>query len=56
MTTTTLTILILCIGVPIIIATVILIRKGLEESNPLLPQQAAIITFCLFLIIWNFYK
>ena len=51
MTTTTLIILILCIGVPIIIATVILIRKGLEESNPLLPLLAAIMSFC-FLVFF----
>lgn len=48
MTTTTLIILILCIGVPIIIATPILIRKGLEENNPLLPLLAAIMSFCFF--------
>lgn len=45
MTTTTLTMLILCIGVPIIIVSVILIYKGVNEINPLLPLLAVIMTF-----------
>ena len=51
MTTTTLIILILCIGVPIMIATVILIHKGFEESNLLLLLLAAIMSFC-FLVFF----
>lgn len=43
--TTTLIILILCIGVPIIIVSVILILKGLKESNPSLPLLAVLISF-----------
>lgn len=46
MTTTTLIMLILCIGVPIMIVSVILIYKGVNEINPLLPLLAVIITFC----------
>lgn len=44
MTTTTLIILILCIGVPIIIVSTILIFKGLKEGNPLLPLLASIMS------------
>ena len=51
MTETTLIILILCIGVPIIIVSVILILKGLKESNPSLPLLAVLITFC-FLVFF----
>lgn len=46
MTTTDLNILIFCIGVPIIIVSVVLIFKGLEESNPSLPLLASLISFC----------
>lgn len=44
MTTTTLIILILCIGVPIIIVSTILIFKGLKEGNSLLPLLASIMS------------
>ena len=51
MTKTTLIIFIFCIGVPTIIVSVILILKGLEESNPLLPLLAVFISFC-FLVFF----
>lgn len=51
MTKTTLIILIFCIGVPIIIVSVILILKGLKESKPLLPLLASIISLC-FLVFF----
>lgn len=51
MTKTTLIIFIFCIGVPIIIVSVILILKGLKESNPSLPLLAVIISFC-FLVFF----
>ena len=51
MTKTTLIILILCIGFPIIIVSAILIFKGLKESKPLLPLLASIISLC-FLVIF----
>lgn len=44
MTTKTLIILILCIGLPIIIVSTMLIFKGLEKSNPLLPALASIMS------------
>ena len=44
MTTKTLIILILCIGVPIIIVSTLLIFKGLKESSPLLPALASIMS------------
>lgn len=44
MTKTTLIILILCIGFPIIIVSAILIFKGLKESKPLLSLLASIIS------------
>ena len=44
MTETTLIILILCIGVPIIIVSTILIFKGLKEGNSLLPLLASIMS------------
>lgn len=56
MTTTTLIMLILCIGVPIIIVSVILIDKGLKESNPLLPLLAVIISFCFLVFFSSFTK
>lgn len=51
MTETTLIILIFCIGVPIIIVSVILILKGLKESNPSLLLLAVLISFC-FLVFF----
>ena len=54
MTKTTLIILILCIGFPIIIISEILIFKGLKEKERkpfLLPLQASIISLC-FLVIF----
>lgn len=54
MTTTDLIILIFCIGVPIIIVSVVLIFKGLEESNPSLPLLASLISFCfLFFLLYS---
>lgn len=51
MTKTTLIIFIFCIGVPIIIVSVILILKGIKEINPSLPLLAVIISFC-FLVFF----
>ena len=48
MTETTLIILILCIGIPTIIVSIILILKGIKEINFSLPLLAVIITFCFF--------
>ncbi len=45
MTTTTLIILIFCIGFPIIIVSTLLIFKGLKQKNPLLPLLASIMSF-----------
>ena len=57
MTETTLIILIFCIGVPIIIVSVILILKGLKESNPSLPLLAVLISFCfLFFFLYSIKK
>ena len=46
MTTTTLIILILCIGFPIGIVSTILIFKGQKENRPLLLLLAAVLCFC----------
>lgn len=54
MTETTLTILILCVGVPTIIVSVILIDKGLKEINPSLPLLAVIISFCF--LVFSLYS
>ena len=51
MTKTTLIILILCIGFPIIIVSAILIFKGLKESMPQVSLLASIISLC-FLVIF----
>lgn len=51
MTETTLIIFIFCIGVPIIIVSVILILKGIKEINPSLPLLAVLLSFC-FLVFF----
>lgn len=51
MTKTTLIIFIFCIGVPIIIVSVILILKGIKEINPSLPLLAVLLSFC-FLVFF----
>lgn len=51
MTTTTLIILIFCIGFPIIFVSVILILKGLEESKPSLPLLASLLSFCFLIFL-----
>ena len=54
MTTTTLIILIFCIGVPIIIVSVVLIRKVQEESNFFTAASfASIFLFSFFYSLFN---
>ena len=54
MTMTTLLIIILCIGVPILIVSKILIIKGQNEDRPLLPLLAAVL--CFGFLVFSLYS